>query len=196
MDKQVEMDLWRQYRNKRSLDTRNSLIEEYMPMVHRMADIVHKQGGRWIERDELVQAGSLALIERVETYDPGRGCAFGTWAYQRIRGEMQSLVRREMQRSGRERRLNDRDALTTEQKDDALLLSPRVDGNGERIDELCRGLSVTESTIVCLIFRYAMSVGNVAMTLGVSVSQIQRTYQRALAKLRTLRQEEWANDEL
>lgn len=48
-----------------------------------------------IDRDDLVQAGMLALVETASRYDTDRGVAFSTFAGRRIEGAILDVVRRE-----------------------------------------------------------------------------------------------------
>lgn len=48
-----------------------------------------------IERDDLVQAGMLALVETASRYDPDRGVAFSTFAGRRIEGAILDVIRHE-----------------------------------------------------------------------------------------------------
>lgn len=48
-----------------------------------------------IERDDLVQAGMLALVETAGRYDPDRGVAFSTFAGRRIEGAVLDVIRRD-----------------------------------------------------------------------------------------------------
>jgi len=42
----------------------------------------------YLEMDDLINIGTEALLRAAERYDPGRGVAFGTFAYLRVRGAM------------------------------------------------------------------------------------------------------------
>ncbi len=55
--------------------TRNQLIEENLPLVYKIA---HQYKG--LEYDDLVQEGSIGLIKAADSYDPSKGCSFGTYA--------------------------------------------------------------------------------------------------------------------
>lgn len=48
-----------------------------------------------VERDDLVQAGMLALVETASRYDPDRGVAFSTFAGRRIEGAILDVIRHE-----------------------------------------------------------------------------------------------------
>ena len=47
------------------------------------------------ERDDLVQAGMVALVESAGRFDPDRGVAFSTFVGRRIEGAILDVVRRE-----------------------------------------------------------------------------------------------------
>jgi RNA polymerase sigma factor for flagellar operon FliA len=65
---------------------RELLIVRYMPLVHRVVRKCFGSAPRWVDRDDLVSAGTVGLIRAVDGFDPGRGVAFSTYAWPRIRG--------------------------------------------------------------------------------------------------------------
>lgn len=73
---------------KAQRDEKGELIEQYMPMVKRLA---HHMMGRLppsVEEDDLVQAGMIGLIDAVSRYDEAQSAQFEAYAIQRIRGSM------------------------------------------------------------------------------------------------------------
>lgn len=70
------------------------LIEEYAPLVRKIAWQVFSRVSRTGELDDLIQAGLIALIEADRHYEE-RGFAFATYATTRIRGAMIDQLRRE-----------------------------------------------------------------------------------------------------
>ena len=81
-----EARLWRMYKGRGSARSRARLIESYQPLVFKLAM-------RLRLREEIVmdmiQEGTVGLIEAVERYDPGRGARFSTFAtYRRVSGSM------------------------------------------------------------------------------------------------------------
>lgn len=71
-----------------------ALVEEYAPLVRRIAWQVFSRVARSSELDDLVQTGLIALIEASRHYEE-RGYAFATYASTRIRGAMIDQLRRE-----------------------------------------------------------------------------------------------------
>jgi RNA polymerase sigma-B factor len=69
---------------------REEVVEAWLPMAHRIA-------GRYRDRGEamedLRQVAALALVKAVDGYDPGRGCAFPSYAVPTINGEVRRHFR-------------------------------------------------------------------------------------------------------
>jgi RNA polymerase sigma factor (sigma-70 family) len=72
-----------------------------------------------IPADELVSAGYRALVSASQRFDPTRHLAFSTYAYPRIRGEMQDLVEAELNRHKRTLLLSELDALAQQRHGDS-----------------------------------------------------------------------------
>lgn len=75
-------------------DSVDTLVEEYAPLVRRIAWQVFSRVSRTSELDDLIQTGLIALIEASRHYEE-RGFAFATYATTRIRGAMIDQLRRE-----------------------------------------------------------------------------------------------------
>ena len=71
-----------------------ALVEEYSPLVRKIAWQVFSRVSRTSELDDLIQTGLIALIEASRHYEE-RGFAFATYATTRIRGAMIDQLRRE-----------------------------------------------------------------------------------------------------
>jgi RNA polymerase sporulation-specific sigma factor len=87
-----EARLWRAYKNRGDVRSRARLIESYQPLVFKVA--MHLRLREEIVMD-MIQEGTVGLIEAVERYDPGRGVRFSTFATYRIRGRILNALRRE-----------------------------------------------------------------------------------------------------
>ena len=75
-------------------ESAETLIEEYAPLVRKIAWQVHSRVSRTSDLEDLIQVGLMALIEASRTYEE-RGFAFTTSATTRIRGAMIDQQRRE-----------------------------------------------------------------------------------------------------
>lgn len=89
------IDRWTEYRESGDLELRNRLVEENLALVHHLAHKLLSVGRRDDELDELLSAGSIGLIQAVESFDPRQGACFSTFAALRIRGAMIDARRRE-----------------------------------------------------------------------------------------------------
>ena len=85
---------WRTYKsNPDDIETRNRLIEHYMPLVRRRADRIRTKLPREIELDDLISAGSVGLIDAIRAFDPERGVKFETFCIPRVQGAMLDELR-------------------------------------------------------------------------------------------------------
>jgi RNA polymerase sigma factor for flagellar operon FliA len=75
-------------------ESAEALIEEYAPLVRKIAWQVHSRVSRTSDLEDMIQVGLIALIEASRTYEE-RGFAFATYATTRIRGAMIDQQRRE-----------------------------------------------------------------------------------------------------
>jgi len=75
-------------------ESAEALVEEYAPLVRKIAWQVHSRVSRTSDLEDLIQAGLIALIEASRSYEE-RGFAFATYATTRIRGAMIDQQRRE-----------------------------------------------------------------------------------------------------
>jgi len=87
-----EQNLWQAYKDQGDLDSRRRLIEHYQPLVFKVAM-------RWRADEsaimDIIQEGTVGLIEAVENYDYTKGVAFSIYAIHRIRGRAINYLMRE-----------------------------------------------------------------------------------------------------
>ncbi len=102
--------LWREFRRSHSISARNGLVEHYMPIVNKLAEIMARRLWPRVSADELASAGYDGLIAAVSAFDPNRGVKFETYCRQRIVGAIRDWQREidPLGRSGRnfERAMN------------------------------------------------------------------------------------------
>ncbi len=85
--------LWAQYREGRDERIRRTLIDQYMGLVHFAAREMTRRLPPELETDDLVNAGTIGLVQALEGFEPARGLAFSTFAMPRIRGAMLDEIR-------------------------------------------------------------------------------------------------------
>lgn len=87
---------------------RAALIEEHLPLVKFIADRLASKLPASVERDDLVSAGMIGLLDAVDKFDASRGVMFRTYAERRVRGAILDSLRdldwapRSMRRRARE----------------------------------------------------------------------------------------------
>jgi len=68
--------------------SREEVVLEYAPLVRHIANRLAARLPESLDRDDLVQAGMIGLLDAIEKYDSGREAQFRTYAEFRIRGAM------------------------------------------------------------------------------------------------------------
>jgi len=87
-----EQNLWQGYKVDGDLTCRSQLIEHYQPLVFKT--VMRWRGNQAVMMD-LVQEGTVGLIEAAENFQPDRGVAFSLFATHRIRGRILNYLERE-----------------------------------------------------------------------------------------------------
>ncbi|MFL5828035.1 MAG: sigma-70 family RNA polymerase sigma factor [Thermoleophilaceae bacterium] len=78
------------YRERRDIAARERLIEMYLPLVESLAQ---RYVGRGEDREDLVQVGSIGLINAIDRFDPKRGDELAAYAVPNIEGEIRRHLR-------------------------------------------------------------------------------------------------------
>lgn len=91
LDHAEEQELWKKYKEEDSQQARSKLIESYQPLVFKTAETFLKLDNIM----DVLQEGTVGLIEAVEGYDYTRGVAFSIFAVHRIRGRMYNFLKKE-----------------------------------------------------------------------------------------------------
>ena len=76
-----------------ALTDRDELITEHLPLVgHLVRELMHRLPAH-VNRDDLVSAGTVALVLSARSFDPTRGVPFARFAAIRIRGALTDELR-------------------------------------------------------------------------------------------------------
>lgn len=87
--------LWHAYLQEGDLAARDSLLAEHLGLVRHVARQMSRSLNVEANFDELVSAGSVGLMNALDSFDPERGLAFSTFAAPRIRGAILDDLRRQ-----------------------------------------------------------------------------------------------------
>jgi RNA polymerase sigma factor for flagellar operon FliA len=120
-----------------SLDERNQLVVEHLPMVESIAFQLRLKLPDHVDLDDLIQAGTVGLLDAVDKYDPQKAVAFRAYAKHRIKGAILDSLRQAdwASRQGRRRRRSV-EAVTHE----LLAELGRLPAEAEVADRLCMSL--------------------------------------------------------
>ena len=72
---------------------RDALIEAHLPQVKFIVDRIAARLPHTVDREDLVSAGVLGLLDATAKYDPSRGVQFKTYAELRVRGAILDSLR-------------------------------------------------------------------------------------------------------
>lgn len=72
----------------------HALVEQYAPLVKRIAQHLMARFPASVQMDDLIQAGVIGLLEAARNYNGNKGASFETYAGIRIRGSMIDDVRK------------------------------------------------------------------------------------------------------
>jgi RNA polymerase sigma factor for flagellar operon FliA len=118
-----------------AVTTRDALLTQHLGLVHHVARQLASRLSTAADLDELVSAGTLGLIQAVDSFDDSRGLSFSTYAVPRIRGAMLDELRKQDHVPRNVRRRTRDVSRARESLASALRRTPTV-------DELSRHLQV------------------------------------------------------
>ena len=175
-----EIGLWQRFKQHQDTSARLRLIESYQPLVFKQAlpyrdmpDVM-----------DLIQEGTVGLIESVESFDHARGVAFSLYAVHRIRGRMLDFLRRQG------RALPSRGSDYFEQAEQLSDVGPSVAELAEshelfaHLHAALERLPQNERTVLESIYIDSMEAKTVAGRLKLSVSHIYRLQKQGIRRIR------------
>lgn len=91
-----EAECWRKYKDENCIAARARIIETYQPLVYKVVSGIKAPSEMMLD---LIQEGTVGLIEAVERFEPSRGFRFTTFAPFRIRGRIINYLERNYERA-------------------------------------------------------------------------------------------------
>ena len=74
---------------------RNDLILQHLPLVKAIAVNIRRKLPEHVDLEDLIQAGTVGLLDAMKKYDPSNKVAFGAYAKHRIRGAILDSLRQQ-----------------------------------------------------------------------------------------------------
>lgn len=184
LERSREAELWAACKNGCG-DSREELITSYQPLVFKTA--LAFGSGETLTLD-LIQEGTVGLIEALERYEPERGVAFSLFALHRIRGRMTDYLKKETgagqltldaptseERTWAERLVDD--GILPEQAAEAQFLQAEVKKAVAR-------LPVKEQQVLCGLYVDEAPPAELAQTIDVSLTHIYRLQKQGVRRVR------------
>src|ERR1700743_2576465 len=88
-------DLWRRLKERKDQKERDQIINQYAYLVKITAGRVVTSLPPNLERDDLISAGIMGMIQAVDQFDISRQVKFETYAIALIRGAILEMLREE-----------------------------------------------------------------------------------------------------
>jgi RNA polymerase sporulation-specific sigma factor len=183
-----EQILWRGWKDDGDLDCRRRLIEHYQPLVFKVA-------AHWRANDpaimDIIQEGTIGLIEAVESFDYNRGVAFSLFAVHRIRGRILTYMEREGKL-----KWDSIDSPAGNQEQAGTVADQLVDAGADvsrqaeqnflmdQIKKAMNRLPVKEQLAVSGAFLEEREPKQLAESLDVSVSHLYRLQKQGIRRMR------------
>jgi len=172
LDPELENTLW-ELSGSGDDRAREQLILGYRPLVFWLARKLQVAPSRY---QDLVQEGTLALINAVDHYDRNRNTRFITYAYYRVRGAMVNFLQR----------VEAKAPIPVEEMEHVASESFDYEGEDWRLTlkEGMDKLPARESEIIEALLVEGRRARELAAEQGIDVSQIYRIQRRGLARLK------------
>lgn len=91
----LQAELWRAYRRRPGSARRNRLVESYRPFALEIVRRFAQRLPRTVELCDLETAGSVGLMNAVESFDPERGVRFEAYCELRVKGALLDELRQQ-----------------------------------------------------------------------------------------------------
>ncbi len=181
-----EAQLWEGYKSAKSRDARQRIIESYQPLVYKIASRITAQEDVFFD---LIQEGTVGLIEAAESFDPTQGVRFSTFAQHRIRGRMIDYLKR--QRSTHE----SLEIAITEEEFEGIL-SRIADKHvnveeevtikmiGQQVNSAISRLNPKEQKVIYDLYLFDKEPAISAQEMKISLSYFYKIQKKALQRLR------------
>ena len=179
--------LWQAYKINQEMKARQILIESYQPLVFKA--VMQLKASENVM--DLVQEGTVGLIEAVENYDHERSVAFSLYALHRIRGRMLNFLQKEgvAELTYIDRPMYNGDNVTTLGEniiDSAPAVSKQVEQNFlvDQLNHAIQRLPEKEQLVLQSVYMKGQEVKEVAETLELSATHIYRLQKRGIKRIR------------
>jgi len=184
LGQEEEQLLWAAFKQQGNEKARKRLIQSYQPLVFKTA--LPYNGLSCIM--DIIQEGTVGLIEAVESFNPERGVAFSLFAVHRIRGRMLNYLHKESRadvaclEETSEEGISQMDLL----RDTAAPVVEQVERRylSDRVKETMQRLPAKERMVLEGLYLESGDVNELADSLQLSTSHIYRLQKNGVRRIR------------
>lgn len=184
LDRHEEELLWNAFKREGDMAARRRLIEAYQPLVFKTAMPFRHLSNVM----DVIQEGTVGLIEAVEVYDQQRNVAFSVFAVHRIRGRMYNFLKREGKADIACLDADDDDGYTgMERLPDMGLAVAEIAELHEvtgRVRQAMDRLPERERTVLNQVYIQSKEVKNIADSMRLSTSHVYRLQKSGIRRIR------------
>lgn len=180
LSREEEARFWDAYKNEGELEARQKLIEHYQLLVFKEATKYPVQETVLLD---LIQEGTVGLMEAAEKFDIEQGVAFSLYAIHRIRGRMLDFLRK-----------GQNDILMGEEQEEKLFtlqVAPDTafeitDRNSlhSAVSMAVNRLPMKEQDVIRSVYLKEKTVAETANEMDVSTAYVYRLEKRGIHRLR------------
>ena len=178
LDLEEEQRLWRRFKFYQDNDARQKLIESYQPLVFKAA-LPYRDMENVMD---IIQEGTVGLIEAAESFNPNLGAAFSLYAIHRIRGRMIDFLRRELKID--EKYNLDEQEFALEDIEPTIAEQAETHDMIDKLRQAMRRLPQKERTVLESIYLQSEEAKTVADKLELSVSHIYKLQKQGIRRIR------------
>ncbi|MDQ0203076.1 sigma-70 family RNA polymerase sigma factor [Pectinatus haikarae] len=182
LTQEEEKILWNAYKQENDEQSRCKIIEAYQPLVFKCVRPFWKMESAM----DLIQEGTVGLIEAVERYDPEKKVAFSLYAVHRIKGRVLNYMGREYAGDNKCCSLHDFWDDMVAIADITADVQDQAEKNflTGRIQEVMLRLPPKERTVLDGVYLKDKAPQELADTMQVSLSHVYRLQKTAVRRLR------------
>lgn len=180
LSRDEEITLWKAYKYEGQLAARQELIEHYQLLVFKEATKYSVQETVLLD---LIQEGTVGLMEAAEKFDIEQGVAFSLYAVHRIRGRMVDFLRK-----------NRNDILMGEEQDEKIFALEVVPDTAFEIADrnslhsaislAVNRLPLKEQDVIRNVYLKEKTAAETADEMEVSTAYVYRLEKRGIRRLR------------
>ena len=180
-----ERTYWDKFKKRQDVQARQRLIEAYQPLVYKVASNMNRNESMIYD---LIQEGTIGLIEAVEGFNPEMEVLFSTYAVHRIKGRMLNYLVRNRSAKEVHGLLDDEEIqyLWDHLRDEKADIETEIANKTlhHRVDDAINRLSDREQQVIRDLFIHEKSPVQTAHELKISLSYLYKIQKKALQRLR------------